>query len=109
MQAGYNYRIKKVPSNWDIPYGVAMIIKEEGTHIDPALQARLSANQLTSVIARHPELNKETIAFKGTVPKYASSTLPIWEYRRTGLSMNELNEISGMTRRRYFNRTAMIL
>ncbi len=32
MQAGYNYRIKKVPSNWDIPYGVAMIIKEEGTH-----------------------------------------------------------------------------
>lgn len=46
-----------------------MFIKEEGTHIDPALQARLSPNQHNSVIhARHPELNKETIAFKGTVP-----------------------------------------
>jgi hypothetical protein len=38
MQAGYNYRITKVPSNWDIPYGVVMIIKED-IHIDPALQA----------------------------------------------------------------------
>ena len=37
MQAGYNYRIKKSPSNRDIPYGVVMIIKEEGTHIDSLL------------------------------------------------------------------------
>lgn len=68
MKTGYNYRIN-IPSNQDIPYGVAMIIKEEVTHIDHVLQARLSANQHISVIhSRHPELNKKTIAFKGTVP-----------------------------------------
>ncbi len=63
MQAGYNYRITKVPSNWDIPYGVAMIIKREDIHIDPALQA----NFRELVIARRQ--GPEAISvFEGTVP-----------------------------------------
>ncbi len=52
-----------------------MIIKEEVTHVNSVLQARLAANQHTFVIhASHPELIKETIFSRGLSQIYEEFT-----------------------------------